>query len=110
LTDRLTVRGGYSYGTNPIPDARASVNIASPTIIEHVLTTGASWNVTDDFALSVGYLFGPRNSISGPLLLPTGPVPGTSVGSSTSFHAITFGASVKFGAGRCKAGAVSAAE
>lgn len=100
LTDRLSVLGGYSFGTNPVPDSRSGVNIASPTIIEHVFSAGATWAVTEDFALTVGYLFGPENSISGPLLLPTGPVPGTVVGNSTSFHSITLGASVKFGACR----------
>ena len=32
-TDRLAVRCGYTYGTNPVPDAPSTVNVASATII-----------------------------------------------------------------------------
>lgn len=111
VTDRLTARCGYSYGTNPIPDAQAAVNVASPTIFEHIITAGASWAVTDDFSLSVGYLHGFDRSISGPLRTAAGTVPGVTVRSSAVFDAITFGASVKFGSlpGRCSGSPVAGA-
>lgn len=103
--DRLSLRAGYSYGRNPSPDEWASVNVASPTTLEHVLTCGLSWAVTDDFALSAAYLHGFDRTVSGPLRLPLGAVPGTRVGSTTGFDAISLGASFKFGpAPRCAGG------
>ena len=96
-TERLAVRAGYSYGGNPIPGEWASVNVASPTTIKHIVTCGMSWSVTEDFALSAAYLHGFDSSVSGPLRTPLGPVPGTSVGSSTGFDSVSLGASVKFG-------------
>jgi long-chain fatty acid transport protein len=100
VTDRLTIRGGYSYSTDPIPNARSLFNIASPTIIQHTLSVGGSWAITDSLSLSGAYLHGFRNSIAGPLQTGQGAVPGTSVGSSTAFDSIVFGASVKFGPSR----------
>ena len=105
-TDRLSVRGGYTYGTNPVPDAQSTVNVASATIIQHQVTAGASWDVTDSFTVSLGYTHGFENSISGPLQTAFGNVPGTSVGSSAAFDSLIFGASVKFGPScsrRCEA-------
>ncbi|WP_168218875.1 OmpP1/FadL family transporter [Limnoglobus roseus] len=96
-TDRLTLRSGYSYGSNPIPDGQTSFNLASSTIIEHTVTVGASWAVTDSLSMNVAYLHGFKNSITGPLVLPAGAVPGTSLTSSVGFDSIAFGASVAFG-------------
>ena len=73
------------------------MNVASPTTVKHILTCGLSWAVTEDFAVSAAYLHGLDSSVSGPLRTPLGPVPGTSVGSSTGFDSISLGASVKFG-------------
>jgi long-chain fatty acid transport protein len=100
LSDALSVRLGYTWNQNPIPNSQAFVNIASPTIVEHTLYAGASWNVTEDFTISLSYSHGFQNSIEGPGLTQFGPVPGSAVKTSASGDAVIIGASVRFGGPR----------
>ena len=98
ITDELSVRTGYSWSENPISSGQASANVASPLIIQHMLTAGASYAVTDDFVLSLTYLHAFENSIEGPIVLPgMGPIPGTTVRSTASIDSLMVGATVKFG-------------
>jgi long-chain fatty acid transport protein len=97
LTDALSVRGGYTYNGNPIPDSQTMFNVASNTIIEHTLSVGASYKVTESFSLSLAYAHGFQNSIEGPILTPFGAVPGSSVRARAMVDSILFGASVRFG-------------
>ncbi len=101
LTDKLSVRTGYTWSENPINSSQASANVASPLIIQHMLTAGASYNITDDFVLSLTYLHAFENSITGPIVLPgIGPIPATSIRSTASIDSIMLGATVKFGGPR----------
>src|SRR2546429_155806 len=79
LTDAISLRAGYSWNENPAPDSQAFINTVSPTIIQHNLSAGVSWNVTEDFTLSLAYVHGFENAIQGPLLTPAGAIPRTSV-------------------------------
>jgi long-chain fatty acid transport protein len=97
LTDALTVRGGYTYNGNPIPDSSTTFNVASNTIIEHTLSVGATYHVTESFTLSLTYAHGFENSIQGPILTPFGPLPGSSVRARANYDGFLFGASVRFG-------------
>jgi long-chain fatty acid transport protein len=97
LTEAVSLRAGYGWHENPIPDGQAFINAVAPVILEHEIWVGASWRVTEDFALSVTYGHGFQNAIEGPLVTPTGAVPGTSVRNTTSADAVLLGASVKFG-------------
>lgn len=97
LSDALTLRAGYSWNENPIRDADAAINSAAPTIIQHVASVGAAWNVTNDLTLSAFYLHGFRNEVDGPVQTPFGSIPGTSVSSSVAADIIGLSASVKFG-------------
>ena len=56
MADALSVRVGYSWNENPIPNSQATTNAASPLIIQHMLSAGASYQVTDAFFLSVAYM------------------------------------------------------
>ncbi|MBC7964414.1 MAG: outer membrane protein transport protein [Fuerstia sp.] len=100
VTNAASVRLGYNWNENPIPDSQAAANIASPLTIQHVLSTGASYQVTDALSLSIAYSHGFQNSISGPIVLPGGAVPGTSITNSTSFDSVIIGATVLFGGPR----------
>ncbi len=102
MTDRLSVRAGYIWNENPIPDSQTSANVASPVIIEHILSAGASYQVTDDLALSVAYSHGFENSITSPIVLPGGALAGTSIKSSAAVDMLFVGATVKFGNRRCR--------
>ena len=99
LTPDVSLRLGYSWNENPIPDGQSFVNTPAPTITEHMLTAGVSWKVTDDFTLSVAYMHAFENAIGGSLVTPAGPVPGTFVRNSASGDVVVVGASLKFGPG-----------
>ncbi len=100
LTDTASLRLGYSWNQNPVPAGQSFINTVSPLLVEHMISAGASWKVTEDFTLSVAYLHAFENSIEGPLLTPAGPIPGTSVRNSASADTFLFGGSLKFGCPR----------
>ena len=98
LTDCTSVRLGYSFNQNPIPDSQSSFNVASPTILEHTIYVGASYKVSNALSLSATYLHAFQNEIEGPLVLAGfGAIPGSSIRNSTSVDAILIGGSVRFG-------------
>lgn len=79
---RSTLRFGYNYAGNPIPDDLSMFNAPAPAIVQHHATVGAGFNVTSTVALNAGYYHAFRNSITGPFQTPGGPAPGTSVTNS----------------------------
>ena len=83
-TKRLSLRAGYNYGGNPVPPALTMINLPAPAIVQHHLTAGAGFQATPTVGVHGGYYHAFRNSISGALLRPNGPVPGTSVTSTLS--------------------------
>lgn len=96
VSDRLALRAGYSYNTQAQDEGLAFFNIASPTIIEHTLYAGASWYVTDCLLLSLAYAHGFDNAIEGPIVLPGGTIPGSSVRSKVSADAVMLGLTVYY--------------
>ena len=103
VTDATSLRLGYSWSENPIPANQTAANVASPLIIQHILSAGMSYKITEDFSLSVAYSHGFENSTTGPIVLPAGAVPGTSISSKASVDSFMFGAVVKFGGSKCGA-------
>jgi long-chain fatty acid transport protein len=96
LTDAVSLRMGYTFNPNPIPDRNSVFNVASAPLYEHVLYLGASYKMTEAWTLSVSYFHAFENSITGPFVTPAGAVPGTSVTSKVSTDALTAGLSVQF--------------
>jgi long-chain fatty acid transport protein len=96
VNDALSVRLGYTGTQNPVPSTFTSNNIASPAIIEHILALGATYQISRTLSASVGYAHGFKNSISGPLQTPFGPLPFVNIQSSAYYDALLFGASVVF--------------
>ncbi len=96
LTDRISVRGGYSYNTNPEPSDQAFFNIAAPTIIQNTVYTGASLDLNRCLTVSLAYIHAFENQLQGPIVVPTGPVAGTSVQSKVSADAVGIGLSVRY--------------
>lgn len=96
LGEKIALRMGYSFNTNPIPDAVSAFNIASPPVYQHAIYVGGSYWVTPSFALTAAYLHAFENSITGPILSPLGAVPGTSVTNDTVTDSILAGATVTF--------------
>ncbi len=96
FSDALTTRVGYSWSENPVSSDQASANIASPLVIQNMLSTGASYQVTNALTLSFAYTHAFENSVSGPLVMPFGAIPGTQIKSAASVDMVTVGATVKF--------------
>ena len=96
-TQRLFLRLGYVYNDNPIGSDQAFFNVGSPLIIQHVGSTGFTYHMTDQVSLSMAYVHGFENTLSGPFVLPgAGPVAGTSVTSRVSADAICGGVAVRY--------------
>ena len=96
VNDALSVRLGYSYNTNAIPNENTAFNVASPVILQYTLYAGSTYQVTPAFGLSLAYAHAFDNSITGPISSPFGPIPGSSVTSQVSADTFMFGATVKF--------------
>ena len=96
VTDRLTLRAGYLFNTNPIPNEGTLFNIQLPGIIQHTLSFGASFRVTDDILCSLAYVHGFRNSIQGNVVEETGAFSKF----DTQIDSIVLGLNVQFGGKR----------
>jgi long-chain fatty acid transport protein len=99
LTDRLTLRGGYLYSTNPIPNTATLFNTQLPGIITNTMSLGASYNLTDDIVTSLAWVHGFRNSIQGGVreeALASAKI-------DTQYDSIVLGLTVRFG-GPAKSG------
>jgi long-chain fatty acid transport protein len=104
LTEEVSLRVGYSWNQNPVPDRLSFINTAAPLVTEHTVSVGASWKVTNSLILSAAYVHAFENSIEGPLVTPTMTIPGTSVRNSASGDGFVLGATVRFG-GPCQCAA-----
>lgn len=103
ITDATSLRLGYSWNENPISANQTAANVASPLLIQHTLSAGLSYQLTDALSLSVACTHGFQNSSTGPIVLPGGAIPGTSITSTSSVDSIIVGATVKFGGPKCRA-------
>jgi long-chain fatty acid transport protein len=102
-TDRLTLRGGYLYNTNPIPNPATLFNVQAPGIITNTLTLGASYDLTENVTLSLAWMHGFRNSIEGPILQ----IPNSSVRLDAQLDTLWAGVNIKFGGSRAKPSAMA---
>ncbi len=100
-TDRLTLRAGYLYNTNPIPSPATLFNVQAPGIITNTFTLGASYQVTENVTASLAWMHGFRNSIAGPILQ----LPGSSVRLDAQVDTIWAGVNITFGGSKRKASA-----
>jgi len=74
LNDRVTLRAGYNYGENPVPDA--TLTPLFPANVEHHLTFGASWLAGSrvfELALERAFEADQTNDNTDPAVNPFGP-------------------------------------
>ncbi len=95
LTDRVAVRAGYQYNTDPLSTTRTLFNIQSPAIIQNTISVGTTLNLTDALSMSLGYAYGFRNTKTGTVTQ----LPGASVSFDASSHSLLFNLQAKFGGG-----------
>ncbi len=96
LSDCLYARAGYSYQQNPISSANTVFNVATPLIIEHVVSVGGSCYLTETVSLDIAYIHGFEARNTGPFQSPAGPIPGTSVSTETSADGLAMGLTVRY--------------
>jgi long-chain fatty acid transport protein len=96
LTEKLTLRGGYLFNTNPIPAPLTLFNVQAPGITQHTLSLGASYALTDNITMTFAWMHGFDNSIQGPILQ----VPGTSIKLTSQVDQILMGINMTFGGRR----------
>jgi long-chain fatty acid transport protein len=103
-TDRLTLRAGYLYNTNPIPSPVTLFNVQAPGILTNMLSLGASYRLTENVTASLAWMHGFRNAIEGPILQ----IPGSSVRLDAQLDTIWAGVNIKFGGSKRPAPASAA--
>lgn len=93
VTDRVAVRAGYQYNTNPLAGTSTLFNIQAPAILQHTITVGTTVGLTDAVAMSLGYAYAFRNTVTGTAVQ----VPGAGIALTASSQSLLFNLQVKFG-------------
>lgn len=88
--ERLTLRGGYNYSGNPIPDEQSMYNIPAPAVVKHHITGGIGVGLTPGVELNVSAYRALENSIEGAMYRPMA-IPGTSVRNTMSITSVLAG-------------------
>jgi len=79
VTPRLALRVGYNHAENAIPPKSAFFNVASPAVWGHHVTAGLGVHVVADLELNLTYYQALKTRVTGPIVSPFGPVPGTAI-------------------------------
>jgi long-chain fatty acid transport protein len=96
LTDRLTLRGGYLYNTNPIPNTATLFNVQLAGIITNTMSFGTSYRLNDSVTFSAAWVHGFRNSITGGIREEAQATATT----NTQYDSIVLGLNISYGPGR----------
>jgi long-chain fatty acid transport protein len=67
-----TVRGGWNYAEQPIPEDQTLFNMLAPGVVEHHLTLGASWSPSRDQELTFAYMHAFEKEVEGDYTFPFG--------------------------------------
>ena len=66
LTNWLQVRGGYTWGSNPISNANTANNLLFPGIVQNAITFGATQKLGMGWKLTEAYMHAFSNTITAP--------------------------------------------
>jgi long-chain fatty acid transport protein len=69
----LTVRGGYNYGGQPIPASETLFNMIAPGVVEHHVTFGGTYAVSESVELTFAYMHAFENTVEGEDSIIPGP-------------------------------------
>jgi len=103
--DKLPLRFGYTYSSNPINEDLAFFSIPATAIIKNAYQFGLSYEVNDTWKVDAVYHYGDSNGATEGQMLspmaispsnPLGNVPGTSVSYEMTTSMIQFGVSYTF--------------
>ena len=93
LSEKMTIRGGFLYNTNPIPSTATLFNVQAPAITQYTLSFGASYRLTTDITATAAWVHGFRNAISGGVEQ----LPGAISKLDTQTDSLVFGLNIQFG-------------
>lgn len=105
LVNKLPIRVGYTYSSNPIPEELAMFSIEAPAIIKNAFQVGLGYIINDNFTVNATYHHGSSSGkTSGNLLSPLlvspentyGEVPGSNVSYDMTTDMIVVGISYTF--------------
>ena len=71
-SEKLILRGGVSYGQQPVDSSQVLFNILAPGVQEWHLTTGFSYAFTNQDELSFAFMYSPPKTVNGPNPLSSG--------------------------------------
>ena len=103
--DRLPLRLGYTYSSNPISEETAFFNVPATAIIKNAFQFGLGYEINDRWGIDAMFHYGTSSgSTSGPLYNPQfiavappyGAIPGSEVSYDMNTSMIMFGLSYKF--------------
>ena len=69
-SDRLTLRAGYSYSSQPVTPANVMLNILAPGVVTSHIGAGFGYAVNQNSSVDFSALFSPRVGVSGQEYLP----------------------------------------
>ncbi|MEM6471180.1 MAG: outer membrane protein transport protein, partial [Planctomycetota bacterium] len=96
VSDDLQLRAGYTYNQNPFQDAEATFSVAATLIYQHQLAAGFTKKLTENVSANFAYTYYPENSLTGPIVTPTGAIPGSSVTTELQVHHLNFGVGIRY--------------
>jgi len=103
--DKLPLRLGYTYSSNPIPEDVAFFNIPATAIIKNAFQLGFSYEANDNWKLDAVYHYGSsgdatKGQVLNPMFIgagnPLGAIPGSEVSYDMTTSMIQFGVSYTF--------------
>jgi long-chain fatty acid transport protein len=97
VSEQLSVQAGYIWNQNPISSNLTLFNTMLPLITQNTLSLGGYFQVNDALGMSLAWIHGFENSVSGGVF----PLVGTSVSLKTDYDALVFGIHIKFGGSAC---------
>ncbi|MGB8883008.1 MAG: porin, partial [Azonexus sp.] len=65
-----TLRGGYTYVSQPIPQSQTFLNILAPGVVQNHLSLGATWATSKTGELSFNYIHAFENTVNGSGSIP----------------------------------------
>jgi len=65
------IRGGWAWGTQPVRKDQTFLNILAPGVVQHHLSTGATWTSQDGTEISASVTYAPEKTVKGSGSIPT---------------------------------------
>ncbi len=106
VNDRIAIRGGYQYNTNPLANTSTLFNLQAPAILQNTISVGTTYAISSCLSASLGYSYSFQNSITG----TAEQIPGAGVKLSASNQTLLFNIAIKFGGAWKKGGCGDSSE